>query len=528
MYKLVSVTEIRKIEQQADEKGLSFAKMMENAGLGLAKVIRSMFEPATITGLVGPGNNGGDTLVALAALAKAGWKSKAYLVRPRASDDPLIKWLIEVGGEIITSEQDDSFKQLDECIRSSQVLLDGVLGTGIKLPLRPDIATLLKRISDRKSRAFVIAVDCPSGVDCDSGEAASECIPADLTVCMAAIKIGLLRFPAYSLTGKLHVVDIGLSSNIKEWASIQRNVVTCDDVAKVIPQRIINAHKGTFGTALIVAGSINYPGAALLAAKAAYRIGSGLVRLAVPGVIHGALAGHLPEATWLILPGETGVISENAIKVLMDNLGKTTAMLLGPGWGMEDTTEGFLRRLLGCEVKTGIGFAPIANQDKKPEVNLPPLVLDADGLKHLAAIPDWFKKLPEGTILTPHPGEMSQLCGLDIKEIEENRLEIAEVYAKKWGCILVLKGALTIVAAPDSRTNVIPIATAALARAGTGDVLAGIITGMLAQGVTPFEAAYASAWIHGQAGILAKKRLGHAAAVLAGDVIDSISEVLSK
>ena len=254
--------------------------------------------------------------------------------------------------------------------------------------------------------------------------------------------------------------------------------------------------------------------------------------LAAPGPLHAALAGQLPEATWLILPTEMGVIHASASSILLKNLEKTTAMLLGPGFGTEDTTAEFLKNIVlertSQQRKTSIGFMPTPHETKntRPAQPLPPLVIDADGLKLLARIPEWFNHLPKNTILTPHPGEMAILTGLDIEEIQENRLDIAEKFARIWGHIVVLKGALTVIAGPDGNTCVVPVATPALARAGTGDVLAGIIIGLLAQGLPPFKAASAGAWIHAQAGLIACNWVGNSASVMASDVLDSISEVL--
>lgn len=533
--KLVTVAEMRAIEAEANAQGLSYEKMMENAGLGLAQAVQDIYateKNKTVLGLIGSGNNGGDTLVALAALAKAGWKAIAYLTRQRQAEDPLIQALQKAGGEIFSYESDTGFKQLNSALKKSAILLDGILGTGFQLPLKDELTKLLVHIKSCAPLPHVVAVDCPSGVDCDRGSAAAEALPAEITVCMAAVKTGLLRFPAYSLVGQLRLVEIGLPEKLAAWKKINRRVIGAQMVSQVMPPRLPDAHKGTFGTAFIVAGSVNYPGAALLAARAAYRIGAGLVRLAAPGPLQSALAGGLPEATWLILPHETGVIAADAAGVLLSNLERVTAMLIGPGWGTEDTTGEFLKRLLYSEARRGggkaaIGFMTSRETKKAGEAaKLPPLLIDADGLKLLARLPDWHKKLPAATILTPHPGEMAVLTGLKVEQIQEDRLNIAQKYAKTWGQIVVLKGALTVVAAPDGRVGVVPVASAALARAGTGDVLAGLITGLRAQGVPAFESAAAGAWIHAQGGLFAAHRVGSQASVLAGDVLESTANVL--
>ncbi len=536
--KLVSVEQMRAIEQEADSRGLTYEQMMENAGIGLADaVMDSLGEEGAqpVAGLVGSGNNGGDTLVALAALAQLGWDTHAYLVRPRAADDPLLARFQAAGGTLLSVEDDANLERLDGLLEQVGVVLDGVLGTGAQLPLKPEVARVLARVQARAEQQndfAVVAVDCPSGMDCDSGAVAAETLRADLTVCMAALKKGMLRFPAYEYLGELQVVSIGLPDDLPAWAALTDGVVTAEDVLAALPQRKMDAHKGTFGTALIAAGSLNYPGAALLAGKAAYRIGAGLVRMAVPGPVHAALAGQMPEATWVLLPHEMGVISQDAFDVLGKNLERVTALLVGPGLGLEDTTAGFLRQIAGGKAAHptrgalgfGLGSAPAARNEDDPRA-LPALVVDADGLKLLVKVPDWHAKIPAPAVLTPHPGEMALMTGLGVEEIQADRLENARRFAREWGHVVVLKGALTVIAAPDGRARVVPVASAALARAGTGDVLAGMIVGLRAQGVDAFAAACAAAWLHAQAGLAAGEWLGDAS-VLASDVLDSLPEVL--
>ena len=539
--KLVSVAEMKAIEQQADASGLSYAQMMENAGRGLADLIDDLRtnEWDEVFGLVGPGNNGGDTLVALAHLAHAGWRARAYCVKRKTKNDPLIERLLQNGGEVLTAESDDEFVSLTTFLESANVLLDGLLGTGIKLPLKAEMANILASVRDTvnslEEPPFIVAVDCPSGIDCDTGAAADECLAADLTVTMAAVKQGLLRLPAFGLIGgDLEVIDIGLPDDLPALKDLHRFVVDQGLVAGILPPRPPDAHKGTFGTALIAAGSVNYTGAAYLSAKAAYRVGAGLVTLAVPSPLHTALAGQLPEVTWLLLPHQVGVISRDAVDVLTKNLGRATAFLMGPGFGMEETTRDFIQNLLGKRFSSKkstahMGFMSGSNEkDEKQSTKLPPMVVDADGLKLLAQIPDWFRKLPASAVLTPHPGEMSVLTGLSTEEIQSDREAFASQFAKQWGHVVVLKGAFTVIAAPDGQIAVIPVASSALARAGSGDVLAGLIVGLRAQGVDAFEAAVAGAWIHAQAGLTALDEVGSAASILAGDILDCVNDVMAE
>jgi ADP-dependent NAD(P)H-hydrate dehydratase / NAD(P)H-hydrate epimerase len=538
--KLVSVAEMQAIEREADEAGLSYAQMMRHAGHALGETVQNrclMLQDGGALGLVGAGNNGGDTLVALTYLAGQGWPVSAYIARSRPQDDPLLVQLVQAGGKIYLGDEDMDHARLTTLVQDHAVLLDGILGTGMRLPLKPDLAMVLaatrEACNSMSIPPWIVAVDCPSGVDCDSGAAAPETLPANLTVTMAAVKQGLLKFPAYELVGDLTMVGIGLPGGnltLPGWRALQRQVADAAMVRGLLPARPLQSHKGTFGTALIAAGSINYTGAPLLAAEAAYRIGAGLVTLAVPGPLHAALAGQIPEATWLLLPHEVGVIAGNAAAIIHKNLTRVTALLVGPGLGLEEPSAEFIARLLGdTHGPSGkIGFVRPTIVANDVKTLLPPLVFDADGLKLLARLPDWPSRLPAPAVLTPHPGEMAVLTGLTSDEIQANRQEIAERYSQQWGHVVVLKGAFTVIASPAGQTTVIPVATPALARAGTGDVLAGLIVGLRAQGVAPFDAAVAAAWIHAQAGLTAARLLGSSTAVLAGDVLHAVATVLAE
>ncbi len=347
--KLVTVSQMQSIEKAADAGGLSFDQMMQNAGQGLAEIVIDLFadeDELKALGLVGSGNNGGDTLVALTALLGAGWKARAYLVK-RKKDD-LVKKFVEAGGEVLSGEKD--VEQLATSISESDVLLDGVLGTGIKLPLKKDVAETLAEVNDvldgLSEHPLVIAVDCPSGIDCDTGEVADETIPADITVTMAAVKHGMLKMPAFEYVGNLEVVDIGLPDDLPALKDLNSEVAEENLISLLLPERPIDSHKGTFGTALIAAGSVNYTGAVILAAEAAYRVGTGLVKLAVPAQVHAALAGQIPEATWIVLPQAMGVISSNGAEVLAKNFERASALLIGPGFGTENSTKEFIENIL--------------------------------------------------------------------------------------------------------------------------------------------------------------------------------------
>jgi ADP-dependent NAD(P)H-hydrate dehydratase / NAD(P)H-hydrate epimerase len=530
--KLVSVNQMHELENKANEAGLSYETMMERAGNGLAGVIEQRFvmlkNDRSVIGLVGPGNNGGDTLIALDALQKNNWQTIAYVYHRDVKNDPLIRNYLQDNGLVEKIEGAD----LVDLFSTPAIILDGLLGTGLKLPVKTEIKTLLSRLKSsiqaERDRMVCVAVDCPSGLDCETGEGSELVIPADITVCMAAVKNGLVSGNALGVTGDLTTVSIGLDQTLPGWDKDLPDVVDEQYMSAILPDRPSSGHKGTFGSVMVVGGMINYCGAPLLAGRAAYAVGSGLVQLAVPESLHHILAGQLLEAVWLLLPENRGSISADAAAIIHGHMEKMDAMLVGPGIGLDESVKRFMQHLFQVEPeKTRTGFMPSSSPRKKMSpIRLPKLVIDADGLKCLAEIPSWWKIIPENAVLTPHPGEMAVLTGLSIQEIQANRLDIAQEYAKKWGQVIVLKGAGTIIAAPDKRTAIIPIASTALAHAGTGDALAGMILGLLGQGMEAYPAATAGAWIHARSGVLAAQRKGSSASVLAADVIDAVGFVL--
>jgi NAD(P)H-hydrate epimerase len=535
MKKIVTVDQMRVIEQAADASGLTYEKMMENAGKSIAAAILEYWPDAerwSVTILVGPGNNGGDGLVVGHYLQEAGAKVSVYLTKGRKEQDENLQRIIQDGCPVTAAEKDKRHKVLNDLIISTDLLVDSVFGTGFKPPIEGDSKNILafvnKVLDEGVSTPYIVAVDCPSGIDCDTGEIADESLAADLTVTLAAAKPGLLRFPGAEYVGEIVVGDIGIPSSQKEIATIDRNFATRDWVKAWLPERLRDAHKGTFGRVMIVAGSVNFPGAASLSALGAYRSGAGLVTLAVPEPIQGFLVPMIPEATWLVLPHELGVIAGPAADVILEEIPHCQALLLGPGFGQERPTLTFMKRLINPSeaAKQGIGF--IRNEDNDEMMKLPPIVIDADGLKLLAGIPDWHVHLQGQSILTPHPGEMSVLTGLPIAVIQAERERAALDWAAQWGHVVVLKGAFTVVASPTGQATILPFATPALARAGTGDVLSGVIASLLAQGVQPYQAAILGCFLHGWSGEIAAGMIGSTAGVIAGDVAELIPAAISE
>ncbi len=558
--KLVTVEEMRHLEQAADAAGHSYDAMMERAGRAVAEAIQdrmdvSEAEGTSILVLVGPGNNGGDGLVAARYLAQSGARIICYLWKPRSDDDPNVVRLEEHDVDWILSECDENDDALREALQNADVIVDALLGTGVDRPLRGKLSKILKiarEVAQERRTApettwtdlippdpcdgshdctplcpalLVVAVDVPSGLNCDTGAVDPATLPADLTITFAAPKRGQFRFPGAQVRGELIVADIGIDPAL--GADIQSEVATAQGVRQLMPERPPNAHKGTFGKAMIVAGSVNYSGAPYLAAAAAGRVGAGLVTLAPPASIHPILATRLAEATYLLLPHSMGVLVPGATQVLTSHLGGYAAMLLGPGLGREQETVQFVHQLLGIEEDSKprrIGFQP-RQAPSSEKVALPPLVIDADALNALAEAESWWTYLPANTILTPHPGEMGRLMGADAESVNADRIAVASVKAAEWKQVIVLKGAYTVVAAPGGWTTVIPMANAALATAGTGDVLAGAIVGLLAQGLEPFDAAVCGAYLHGLAGEILAQWMGDAGA-LAGDLLHALPQAM--
>lgn len=532
--KVVSVEEMRRIEAAADQAGVTTTAMMEQAGQEAARAVLERLDKLTesrVTVLAGPGNNGGDGLVTAYYLAQAGVTASVYLLKRRPDDDPNLARLHAAGTFVVNAEDDQRGRVLKNLLGGADVVVDALFGTGAQLPLRDEAAELLRQAAQvmaARRRPVVVAVDVPSGMDCDTGQMDPTTLEADVTVSLAAAKRGQLVFPGANKVGELRVADIGIPADLPELSAVPVELATAAAVRDHVPARPRDAHKGTFGRVMVVGGSNNYAGAPYLAGAAAYRVGAGLVTLAVPRPLQPVIAPLLPDATWLPLPYALGTIAAAAVEVIGEELPKTKALVLGPGIGMDREARDFVVRLLRPGEGTTGRLSAKSSAGQKPAWRLPPMVVDADGLKHLTALPDWFSRLPEQCVLTPHPGEMAILTSLPVEVVQSDRLELTQNYSARWGRVVVLKGAFTVVAAPDGRTTLLPFATPALARAGTGDVLAGVIGGLLAQGLPAYEAAVLGGYLHGLAGELAGARLGTTAAVTASDVLASLAKALAE
>jgi ADP-dependent NAD(P)H-hydrate dehydratase / NAD(P)H-hydrate epimerase len=560
MRKLLTPQAIREIEALAIADGISEAEMMKRAGTALARqaaaYLRTLpadIQQPRVTILVGPGNNGSDGLVAGLTLAEnTNALVRFYLVRKREDDDPLMQPILDAGYLVTIADDDLRYRVLIQLVASADLVIDALYGIGTQPPLRPEASKLLRAVTQalneqpelpltfvtspvapppRPARPYVIACDCPSGIDADTGAVDAYTLHADETVTFIAPKPGLFLFPAAAHVGKLGIASLGLPEKLKPFKDATTFVADASYVAEILPKRPLDAHKGTFGKALIVGGSVNYIGAPALAAGAAYRSGAGLVVMVAGADIIQAHAGAHPEITWIMLPSEDGIIAEDAARLLAKDMSGCDALVVGPGIGTEAPTAVFLAALLngslGSPKPIGFATAP-AVAATNDATSLPPLVLDADALNLIARKPEDERTIPQDAILTPHPGEMARLCGVTTAEVQADRLNLAREKAKAWRCIILLKGAHSIVAAPDGRVAILPIKTSALATAGTGDVLAGLCGGFLAQGMKPFEAAVAAAYVHGFAGQLAEQSVGSGRAVIASDVLAAIGQAFGQ
>ena len=533
--KLVTTAQMRAIEAAAVAGGATWLGLMEQAGWGVAQEALRLLGAARgrrVLVLVGPGNNGGDGLVAARHLRDADAAVTLYLWRRSGADND-VNWRRCRERDIPEYHADDDPDQraLRRLLAESDLIIDALLGMGVSRPVEGQLAAIVAAVNERgrppdgssdheahpptsavRRPPPVIAIDLPTGVHSDSGAVLGSAIRADLTVATGAVKRGLLLWPGRGLAGEIRVADIGLAPALLE--DVMTTQLDARYARKLLPARPADAHKGTFGKVMVVAGSYLYPGAATLATAAAARVGAGLVTLATG---RSALAGpgRLVEITLRPLPeAELGALGEAAAEEVREHLDGYQALLVGPGLGREKPTRALIEGLLSRaphRPRGGIGFRigaaePPAPEEQKPG-ELPPTVFDADALNLLSEIAHWWERLPrERCTLTPHPREMQRLLGA--AEPPADHAQAASDAAQRWGQIVVLKSATTVIAHPDGRLLLYDGANPALATAGTGDVLAGAIAGLLAQGLAPFDAAALGVYLHGAAGRLVREELG--------------------
>ena len=532
--KIASVAQTRAIEAAADQAGITYARMMLEAGRAASDFLQARLPvdaDATVLFLIGKGNNGGDGLVmALDLASKTPADIRLYLLEAR--DDLHFMAAKDAGIVSVVASDDSDHKILRAWTREATVIVDALFGIGVRLPLRGRAAWLLAGVKRKleanpqeagestfasasqfttraQTSPYVLAIDCPSGVDCDDGSVDEHALQADATLAFIAAKRGTLEFPAAGLVGELVVAPAGLPDELPALAELSTSLVDWQLARALLPPRPQSGHKGSFGKAIIVAGSPNYIGALSLAGEAAGRSGAGLVTVATTRALIDCVAGSLREPTWLPLPEDDGAICEGAAPVVIEAARGYQAMLVGCGLGLHESTRAFTRRIAAAQ-------------------SLPALVLDADALNALSQQDAWWERLPAETIITPHIGEMARLTGLTTAQINSDRLDVALSCAARWQVTVLLKGAHSIVAEPGGAASIMPFKTDALGTAGTGDILAGLIIGLRAQGTNAYDCARLGAWLHGLAGTIAAEQVGSSRSVIAGDVLAALGEAFRR
>ena len=506
--KIVTSDQMRTLEQRAERAGTSTDALMENAGAEVARSVRRILGRVVGTHtlvLVGKGNNGGDGLVTARRLRSWGGHVAVCLVGDRPDGDPKLAPVLAQLTPIVAP----GTPELGAALASADIVVDSVLGTGRSRPIGGTLEALLGDVAAEKRKRpslCLLAVDLPTGIDADTGTVDPACAGGDVTVALGRPKVGLYRFPGADSAGRVEVADIGLPPDID--GDVPVDLMTRTWAASTLPPRPLSGHKGTFGRVMIVAGSHNYVGAALLAAGSAGRVGAGLVTLAAPASLQAAIAPRVVEATHIPLDETSpGIHSPRSARQVVEAAPTCRALLVGCGIGQASDTQEMLRRLL-------LSWEP-----------LPATVIDADGLNFLAGQDGWWYRLTGSAVLTPHPGEMARLTGRSTAEVQSDRTATALEAAERWGCVVAFKGAFTVVASPRGRAYVSPFANPALASAGTGDVLAGAIAGLLAQGLDPMDAAALGVYLHGAAAEAAAH--DGRAGLLAGDLLPALPRAIA-
>ncbi len=502
--KLVTVEEMRAMERAAIEAGASEAQLMEEAGLASAQeawMLLGTLEGRQIVVLAGPGNNGGDGLVAARHLHD--WGAEVTVAAPRGrADDANLR---ELAAREVAVPRGEEARDALARMADADLVIDGLLGVGKARPLAADepIGEALAALAEARAGARppkLLAIDLPTGLDADGGTVDPLTVAADVTVTFGLPKVGMYQAMGSGVVGRVQVVDIGIPAEAMEAASLE--LITSRWAREALPARPEDANKGTFGKLLVVGGCSRYRGAPALAATAAYRAGAGLVTIACPEPVIASIAPLAAEATWL--PQEAaadGGLTGEAAPALRREWAAFDAGVVGPGLGHTGETRALVWALL-----------PDAAEDAGGRI-----VIDADALNALAALEDGPERTPAGAVLTPHPGEMARLLGSSVAEVQANRVGAAREAAARYGCAVALKGAHTVVADADGRARISPFANPLLATAGSGDALAGMIAAYLGQGLDAFAAAALGVYLHAAVGEALRAEYG-AGGLLAGEI----------
>lgn len=497
------VQEMRDIDRSAEELGgIPSIVLMENAAVSCVQRILSLNSaPKRIAVFCGRGNNGGDGFAIARQLINRGIDTDIYLVCGyEFSKDALINYeiLSKMGANIYEVSENDDLKYK---IMSCDVVIDAIFGSGLHGEITGIAGDCIGQINAYSE--FTFAVDIPSGVNGDTGEVSGACIKADVTSTFAAYKVGMLEYPGADYCGRVYVENISIPNYLLEHINI--NIPDNALISEIMPKRTNDSHKGDYGKLLIVGGSVGMTGAVALAASAAQRCGTGLITAAVPESVNPILEVKLTEPMTYPLKSRSGSICREAIDEIKEKMSGADALLFGPGIGRGEDIVEILREILK--------FSQI------------PIILDADGLYALSKDMDMLSHCGCNLIFTPHEMEFSRISGHTLEEIHKNRLELSEKFAAEFGVTLVLKGAKTVICAPDGTQYINILGNNGMATGGSGDVLAGMIAAFCARGVREEEAAVLGTYFHSAAADKAAETVGKNA-LAPTDIIDSIHLIL--
>ncbi len=507
---LVTADEMQEIDRQAIESfGIPGKQLMENAGRGASAMLSRHFsdlESRSIGIAAGKGNNGGDGFVIARTLAQQGLSVTVYLLaeREKVRGDAAanLRELPQLNVPIVEIPDESAFSRHETALRHETLWIDAILGTGLNSDVEGLYRTFIAFLNDSGKPIF--AVDIPSGLNSDTGQPCGICVRADATTSFAFAKSGHHLYPGVTFTGDLDVIDIGIPSQIVTRVNPKQHLLSKDMIRNHWIPRAPDAHKGNTGHLLVVAGSPGKTGAAAMTAMSAMRSGAGLVSLAIPRSLNVILEALVLEAMTCPLP-ETGDghLDTSAFKPIMDLLSNKQCLAIGPGLGTSAETQHLVRQI--------IADCPC------------PMVIDADGLNSLIGQTALLKDIGAPAILTPHPGEMAGLTGKTTTEIQSDRMGCARSVAEEYQVHVVLKGARTLIAHPDGSIYINPTGNSGMASGGMGDVLTGLIAGLISQGYGPQAATHIGVYLHGMAADILAGTLGPIG-FLASDVINRIPQ----
>lgn len=495
--KIITKETMKNAEAAAARSGISYLRLMENAGTAVARCIRQTvsLRGKTAAVLCGRGNNGGDGFVIARKLFENGARPTVILAEGEPVTADAAEMAERLPDEITVLRLSEFSGTAVNLLSTADIIVDALFGTGLTRPAGEDTARLISAAN--RSEALVFAVDVPSGAECDTGRVLGECVRADFTVTFEALKPCHILPPSNGYCGKVTVTAIGIDESII-------NSMPCIAETTVQPKpykRSKNDHKGTYGTAFSVCGSYGMPGAAIISSLAALRCGVGIMKTACVEENYQPTAAAVPESVLVPCPSEDGKYASSALPLLKKHLKTASSLLIGCGLGVSNSTAYITRELA------------VASHV--------PVVIDADGINAVASDIEFIKQMRAPLILTPHPGEMARLCGVTVAETESDRIGTAARFACKNGVFLVLKGANTVIAFPDGRIFVNTTGNAGMASGGSGDMLSGMIVSLLAQGIPPEKAVCDAVWLHGAAGDLARDSLGEVS-LLVRDMTDRL------